>query len=235
MATFPAINPDEGKVYSPGQVPTETYTGPKGVPYPFRLGTLQVGAPLDLPFTNRPMADIDAILDHHTAQQLDPFDLPAAVWCANTATATIAGAGLQWRYREPPSPERLSNGFGNITVRLVSAGSTIGPTTTATPAVGAFAGIIGAGVPTAPTPPTPIPDPPILPPTTTIAGPTELIVPPGVIAIGSAVELRHGTAGFMATGGVAIGSAVELRHGTAGLMATGGVEIGGTVTLSFDP
>jgi hypothetical protein len=214
MATFPAINPDEGKIYSPGQVPTETYTGPSGVPYPFRLGTVQVGAPLDLPFTNRPMADINSIWDHYSAQQLDPFDLPSAVWCANAATATIAGAGLQWRYREPPSPERLSPGFGSITVRLVSAGSTIGPTTTATPAAGSFAGITGVGVPSAPAAPTPIPDPPILPPTTTIAGPTELVVPPCAIGVGAAVELRHGT---------------------AGLAATGGVGIGASVTLSFDP
>jgi hypothetical protein len=34
---------------------------------------------------------------------------------------------------------------------------------------------------------------------------------------------------------VAIGSAVELRHGTAGFMATGQVLIGSPVTLSFDP
>ncbi len=210
MPTFPAINPDEGKIYRPGEVPTEAYIGPGGVPYLFRLGTVQVGAPLTLPFTNRPSADVEAIWDHYSAQQLDPFDLPAATWCANAATATIAGAGLLWRYREKPSVERLAPGFGSITVQLVSAGSSLGPTTTATPAVGSFAGIIGAGVPSAPAPPTPVPDPPILPPTTTIAGPTELILPPGVVAIGSAVELRHGTAGFMATGQVLIGSPVTL-------------------------
>lgn len=213
MATFPAIHPDE-RTYDLGQVPSETYVGPGGVPYVFRLGTVQVGAIVEFPFTDRYTSDIESIWDHYTTQQLEPFDLPSAVWCGHTAAATIAGAGLLWQYVDEPSVSRKSAGIASIAVRLKAVGVSIGPTDVATVATGLFAGITGAGVATAPVTPVPIPDPPVIAPTTTITPPTELIIPPCIVEIGSLIELRHGTAGFM---------------------DTGTIEIGSQVTLSFDP
>jgi hypothetical protein len=213
MATFPAVQPDE-RVYDLGQVPSETYVGPGGVPYVFRLGTVQVGATVEFPFTDRLASEVETIWDHYTTQQKEPFDLPSAVWCGHTAAATIAGAGLLWQYVDEPSVSRKSAGIASISVKLEAVGVSIGPTESATVASGLFAGITGAGVATAPVTPVPISDPPIIPPTTTITPPVELIVPPCSIEIGSFVELRHGTAGFM---------------------DTGIIEIGSQVTLSFDP
>jgi len=235
MPTFPAINPDEGKVYSPGTVPTESYVGPGGVPYLFRLGTVQVGAPVELPFTNRPFTDIDAIWNHYTTQELDPFDLPSAVWCANSATATIAGVGVLWRYQDMPSVERISPGWGSITVRIISAGNAIGATVAATPAAGLFAGIVAGGVPSAPPPPTPVADPPIVPATTTVTGPPDLIFAPFSVLIDSGVELIHSSVGFPSTGVVGISGDIDLIHSSVGFPSVGTIGIGGTVDLSIDP
>jgi len=229
MATFPAIVPDE-RSYTLGAVSTETYVGPGGVPYVFRTGNIQVGAEVQLPFTLRPISEVEQIWDHYHAQQREPFDLPVAAWCGHTAAATIAAAGLLWSYAEQPTVDCFSYGTGSITVHLRASGTSLTGTSVGAPVAAIYSAVSGSGVETAPVLPQPVPDPPIVAPTITIEPPTETELPAGVVRVGSAIELRTGH--IMEAGLVHVGGEIEVRTGH--IMGTGLIRVGSTVTISTD-
>lgn len=229
MATFPSIVPDE-RSYALGQVATEVYTGPGGVPYVFRTGTIQVGAEIEFPFVLRPISEVEAIWDHYHGQQRESFDLPSEVWCGHTAAATIASIGMVWVYIEEPKVERISAGFGSITVRLRASGVNLGPTVPSLPTAATYTGVTGSGVTPAGVLPQPIPDPPVIAPVITVAGPTETEIPSGGLTMSASVELRIGY--LMETGYLQIGGEVELRIGH--LMQTAYMQLGSSITTSTD-
>lgn len=210
MADFPSLTPDE-RPYALGEIPTAEYRGEANVPVLFRLGTVAVGATLELPYTNRPTADIQSIRDHYLAQQLTPFALPAAVWCGHTASSTIAAAGLVWVYTEEPELVYVSHGFASTRVTLQAVGVNIAATTAGPVLIaGTYGGILGQSAPDPPPKPAPIPDPTPTPAVIVNTPPTETQVPPARIGVGAQAELRIGFRGFFTTGNVEVGTAATV-------------------------
>ena len=208
-ADFPALTPDE-RPYVLGEVPTAEHRGDGNVPILFRLGSIQVGAQLELLYTKRPTADIKAIWDHYLSTT-GPFALPAAVWCGHPAAATIAPAGLLWQYLGQPEVEWGGHGFASTRVQLEAVGQTIGPTVVVPSLItGFYGGILGVAAPPPSVRPEPVPDPVPTPPVITDTPPTENQLPAGIITFGSMAELRIGLGGFFSTGNIEYGSAVTL-------------------------
>jgi hypothetical protein len=199
MAQFPAITPNE-RFYTIGQIPTAEYSGLSGIAYLYRVGTLAVGQTLELPYSNRPTAEIDQITDHFDTQHGEAFTLPAAVWCGNDDGGGIADVSLQWIYTAAPEPEYVSAGYYSLTVALQAVGITIGPTTSGPVLSGGAAGaIIGAALPNLPPRPTPIPDPDVLPPVITETPSPDGQLPVARLGRGGSVDMRFGTHGLPAT------------------------------------
>lgn len=210
MADFPSLTPDE-LPYAVGEIPTAEYRGEANVPVLFRVGTVAVGATLELPYTNRHTADIQSIRDHYLAQQLTPFALPAAVWCGNPSASAIAGAGLVWVYTAEPEVEYVSHGFASTTVSLQAVGVNIAATVAGPVLIsGTYGGILGQAAPDPPPKPAPIPDPVPTAPVIVTTPPTETQLPPCRVGVGAKAELRIGFAGFFTTGNVEIGTAATV-------------------------
>ena len=197
MAEYPAITPDQ-RSYSLGRIPYAEHVGASGVAYLSRIGTLAVGQTLELPYDNRPAAELAQIVEHHETQHGEPFTLPAAIWCGHTGGADIADVTLRWVYVSAPEPEPAGSGrFYRLTVSLLAVGVSIGPTVSGPVLSGGDAeSIIGAALPALPPRPTPIPDPDILPPTITETPSTDGQLPAGEGIVEGAMEMRFSTHGL---------------------------------------
>jgi hypothetical protein len=197
MAEFPAITPDQ-RSYSLGRIPTAEHVGASGIAYLSQVGTLAVGQTLELPYANRPAAELSQIVDHHENQHGDPFTLPAAIWCGHPAGDAIADVSLRWIYTAAPEPEPAGSGrFYRLTVSLQAVGVSIGPTVSGPVLSGGDAeSIIGAALPALPPRPTPIPDPDILPPTIVETPSPDGQLPAGEGIAEGAIEIRFSTNGL---------------------------------------
>lgn len=231
MAQFPALTPDE-RDYTLGAKPQVEFRGEGNVPVLFQTGNLAVGHQLTLPFTNRPLAEVEQIWDHFNAQQRDLFTLPAAVWCGHTGGSTVVDASLQFRYLDAAAPERVAAGVYSITVTLEAVGVSIGATGAASALADSEPGTIEAeALDALPARPEPVPDPTPEAPTITDTPPTTGQLPAGEVLAGANVELRFSTHGFADTGEVEVGASVELLFSTGGIPATGEVLVGENVDL----
>jgi hypothetical protein len=197
MAEYPAITPDQ-RSYSLGRIPYAEHVGASGVAYLSRIGTLAVGQTLELPYDNRPGAELAQIVDHHETQHGEPFTLPAAIWCGHTGGDAIADVTLRWVYAAAPEPEPAGSGrFFRLTVSLLAVGVSIGPTVSGPVLSGGDAeSIIGAALPALPPRPTPIPDPDILPPTIVQTPSADGQLPAGEGIAEGAIEIRFSTNGL---------------------------------------
>ena len=197
MAEYPAITPDQ-RSYSIGRIPYAEHVGASGIAYLFRIGTLAVGQTLELPYDNRPAAELSQIVDHHENQHGEPFTLPAAIWCGHSEGDAIADVSLRWIYGAAPEPEPAGSGrFYRLTVSLLAVGVSIGPTVSGPVLSGGDAeSIIGAALPALPPRPTPIPDPDILPPTIVETPSPDGQLPAGEGIAEGAIEIRFATNGL---------------------------------------
>ena len=197
MAEYPAITPDQ-RSYSIGRIPYAEHVGASGIAYLSRIGTLAVGQTLELPYDNRPAAELAQIVEHHETQHGEPFTLPAAIWCGHTGGADIADVTLRWVYVSAPEPEPAGSGrFYRLTVSLLAVGVSIGPTVSGPVLSGGDAeSIIGAALPALPPRPTPIPDPDILPPTITETPSADGQLPAGEGIVEGVMEMRFSTHGL---------------------------------------
>ena len=198
MAEYPAITPDQ-RSYSLGRIPSAEHVGASGVAYLSSIGTLAVGQTLELPYDNRPAAELAQIVEHHETQHGEPFTLPAAIWCGHTGGADIADVTLRWVYVSAPEPEPAGGNarFFRLTVSLLAVGVSIGPTVSGPVLSGGDAeSIIGAALPALPPRPTPIPDPDILPPTITETPSTDGQLPAGEGIVEGVMEIRFSTHGL---------------------------------------
>lgn len=209
MAEYPAITPDQ-RSYSLGRIPTAEHVGASGITYLSQVGTLAVGQTLELPYDNRPAAELSQIVDHHENQHGEPFTLPVAIWCGHIGGADIEDVTLRWIYGAAPEPEPAGSGrFYRLTVSLLAVGVSIGPTVSGPVLSGGDAeSIIGAALPALPPRPTPIPDPDILPPTITETPSLDGQLPAGEGIVEGAIEIRFSTNGLPDPGeGIADGVA----------------------------
>jgi hypothetical protein len=216
MAEFPAITPDQ-RSYSLGRIPTAEHVGASGIAYLSQVGTLAVGQTLELPYDNRPAAELSQIVDHHENQHGDPFTLPAAIWCGHAGGDAIADVSLRWIYAAAPEPEPARNNarFFRLTVSLQAVGVSIGPTVSGPVLSGGDAGsIIGAALPALPPRPTPVPDPDILPPTI-----VETLSPDGQLPAGEGI----------------VEGAMEMRFSTHGLADPGEGIVEGVLEMTYTP
>ena len=197
MAEYPAITPDQ-RSYSIGRIPYAEHVGASGIAYLSRIGTLAVGQTLELPYDNRPAAELAQVVEHHETQHGEPFTLPAAIWCGHTGGADIADVTLRWVYASAPEPEPAGSGrFYRLTVSLLAVGVSIGPTVSGPVLSGGDAeSIIGAALPALPPRPTPIPDPDILPPTITETPSADGQLPAGEGIVEGVMEMRFSTHGL---------------------------------------
>ena len=197
MAEFPAITPDQ-RSYSLGRIPYAELVGASGIAYLSRMGTFAIGQTLELPYDNRPAAELSQIVDHHENQHGDPFTLPAAIWCGHAGGDAIADVSLRWIYTAAPEPEPAGSGrFYRLTVSLQAVGVTIGPTVSGPVLSGGDAGsIIGAALPALPPRPTPIPDPDILPPVIVETPSPDGQLPAGEGIAEGTIEIRFSTNGL---------------------------------------
>jgi hypothetical protein len=212
MAQFPAITPD-ARSYTLGQIPTAEHAGLSGIAYLYRVGTLAVGQTLELPYSNRPTAEIDQITDHFDTQHGEPFTVPAAVWCGNDGGEAIADVSLQWVYTAAPEPEFVSAGHYSLSVMLRAVGITIGPTTSG-PALsgGDASAIVGAALPSLQPRPTPIPDPDVLPPVIVETPSPDGQLPAGEIIIDGTADLRFSTFALPDIGEIIIDGTADLAY-----------------------
>lgn len=214
MAAFPAVTPDE-RGYTLGEVPTAEYRGEGGVAIRFTQGSLMVGQQLTLPFTNRPLSQIESIWDHYHAQESDTFTLPSAVWCGHSGGDAMADSSLVWRYAQPVEPEHVKGQKYSVTVVLEAVGVAIAGTTVDSPITSDDLGIVEAvAISALPPRPTPIPDPEITPPVIVVTPDATAQLPPGVVTVGSGAVIRWSTAGIPETGEVSVGSSATLETGT---------------------
>lgn len=212
MAQFPALTPDE-RTYTFGAKPQAEFRGEGNVPVLFQTGSLAVGHRLTLPFTNRPLAEVESIWDHFRAQQRDTFTLPAQAWCGHTGGDTVIDGSLVFRYVEAAAPERVSAGNYSITVTLEAVGVAIGPTGAASALADSDAGTIEAiELDALPARPEPVPDPEPDTPTIVDTPPTTAQTPAGVVLIGANAELRFSTHGFLDPIEVLAGENVDLTE-----------------------
>jgi hypothetical protein len=213
MAEFPAITPDQ-RSYSLGRIPTAEHVGASGIAYLSQVGTLAVGQTLELPYDNRPAAELSQIVDHHENQHGDPFTLPAAIWCGHAGGDAIADVSLRWIYTAAPEPEPAGSGrFYRLTVSLQAVGVTIGPTVSGPVLSGGDAGsIIGAALPALPPRPTPIPDPDILPPTIVETPSPDGQLPAGEGIVEGAMEMRFSTHGLADPGEGIVEGVLEMTY-----------------------
>ena len=198
MAEYPAITSDQ-RSYSIGRIPYAEHVGASGIAYLSRIGTLAVGQTLELPYDNRPAAELAQIVDHHETQHGEPFTLPAAIWCGHTGGADIADVTLRWVYVSAPEPEPAGRNarFFRLTVSLLAVGVSIGPTVSGPVLSGGDAeSIIGAALPALPPRPTPIPDPDILPPTIVETPSADGQLPVGEGIVEGVMEMRFSTHGL---------------------------------------
>lgn len=235
MTAFPALTPNE-RIYDLGEKPVSEYRGEGAVAVLFRNGSVRVGQRLQLPFLNRSPSEVEQIWNHYYDQQNATFTVPSQVWCGHAAGATIADAGLQWKYIERPEPSRVAAGIYSITVTIMAVGINLSaPAAGALRASGAGCNIIGTQSAPLPQRPTPVPDPPVLPPVVTQTAPATGQLPVGTMGLGATIELRYATAGLPAPGEIGAGAAIELRYATGGLLEPAGMAMGEQIDLSEDP
>ena len=214
MAEYPAITPDQ-RSYSLGRIPYAEHVGASGVAYLSRIGTLAVGQTLELPYANRPAAELAQIVEHHETQHGEPFTLPAAIWCGHTGGADIADVTLRWVYVSAPEPEPAGRNarFFRLTVSLLAVGVSIGPTVSGPALSGGDAeSIIGAALPALPPRPTPIPDPDILPPTITETPSADGLLPAGEGIVEGVMEMRFSTHGLADPGEGIVEGVLEMTY-----------------------
>ena len=213
MAEYPAITPDQ-RSYSLGRIPYAEHVGASGVAYLSGIGTLAVGQTLELPYDNRPAAELAQIVEHHETQHGEAFTLPAAIWCGHTGGADIADVTLRWVYVSAPEPEPAGSGrFYRLTVSLLAVGVSIGPTVSGPVLSGGDAeSIIGAALPALPPRPTPIPDPDILPPTITETPSADGQLPVGDGIVDGVMEMRFSTHGLADPGDGIVEGVLDITY-----------------------
>lgn len=126
MATFPALEPNT-RSYDFGVFPlTEEPSLSAGI-VRFRHSTKPQNYQLTLGYNAISDAQASLIRTHFQSQggSYRSFDLPPVIWKGHTFTGNITAYSMQWRYSDSPEEEHLDIGRINVTVSLVSDGSSV--------------------------------------------------------------------------------------------------------------
>lgn len=125
MATFPALEPNT-RSYDFGVFPlTEEPSVSAGI-VRFRHNTVPQGYQLTLGYKALTDANANLIRTHFQGQggSYLSFSLPSVIWKGHTFSGDIAPYQMLWRYSISPEEEHMDIGNVNVTVALVSDGTT---------------------------------------------------------------------------------------------------------------
>lgn len=124
MANFPALEPN-ARSYNFGLLPlTEEPSISAGI-VRFKHSNLAQNLSLTLGYQALTEEKINLIRQHfqNQAGSYRSFHLPSVVWKGHTFSANIAPYRMRWRYAEPPQEEHLVTGHVDVTVVLISDGT----------------------------------------------------------------------------------------------------------------
>lgn len=124
MATFPSLEPAT-RAYDFGVYPITEQPTVSSSPIRFRHSTTARNHQLTISYENLTDAEAALIRTHYQGQGggYRSFLLPSIIWQGHSAATNIVPSGTLWRYIEQPEEEHRKGGFVDVTVTLMSDGT----------------------------------------------------------------------------------------------------------------
>ncbi len=133
---FPTLAPSS-RQFTGGDWPIAKFQSQNGSETRILYGDRRVGHTLSLSYNNITDTEAESFFTDYYAKKgtYETFALPQAIptnagkgWSGST-TFFNAGAGVQWRYAEPPQLTSVYPGVSSVTIKLVAVGRATTPTT----------------------------------------------------------------------------------------------------------